>query len=124
MIIHDNNAQPIGTTNPLPVQAARNSISFDAYAYTDNAVDQVLQIRAATTDKSIYVTDIVISSSTAMRVDIKDSDGTTKLTVFLAANTPFIKPFNTPLELTISTALVASASLQAPLAITVAGYEI
>lgn len=108
----------------MSVQAHRDSDSFDARAYTENAVDQALQIKAATASKSIYLTDIVASSSTAMRVDIKDSDGTIKFTVFLAANTPFAKTFNTPLKLTAAKALVASASVQAPLAITACGYII
>jgi len=122
-ILYKEDASAVSDTNPLPVRFGRDSgVDFNSTIHTPNAT-VATQVQAATSGKSIYVTDVVISSSSAMNVQLQDSDSTAVMEqVYLAANTPFTKTFSTPLLVTASKALNVLSSIAAPLSVTVSGF--
>jgi len=72
---------------------------------------------SATSGKSHYITDIIVSVDTAMTVSIKDGTDII-LEVYLAANGGFIMNFQTPLKGTASTALNVVTSVSGKVSVT------
>ena len=77
---------------------------------------------AATTGKSHYITDMIVSVDTAMTVSIKDGTDII-LEVYLAANGGFIMNFQTPLKGSTATDLTVTTSASGKVSVTVTGYD-
>lgn len=125
-IIHDNDGQPISRSNALSVSGGRYSTSFQATARTSNALrgNGGLTARSATSGQSIYATDLVISVSSAMNVQVEDSDGTVLMEeMYLSANSTTPIRLATSIKVASGKALKLIASIAAPISVFVAGYE-
>lgn len=106
MLIHDDNANPIKSTNALPVSTGYNSDDGFNATVTGSTTTSAQTLRAATSGKSIYITDLIISSSVARQVNLEDSDGTMMMhQISLAANSTLNHSFSSPLKITESKAL-------------------
>ena len=123
-IIYDNNAVAISASNPLSVRVIgyNSSDSFSTtYTTADGTTAQT--IKAATTDKSIYITDILFSSGTTMTFLLQDGSGTAVLyPVYTTANYPYDKTFSTPIKVTVSKALQIKTSAGGTFTLTFSGY--
>jgi hypothetical protein len=123
-IIYDETVTAISATNPLPVRAASYD-SSDSFSTTFTTADATTAqtIKAATTGKSIYVTDILFSSGTTMTFLLQDSAGTAVMyPVYTTANYPEKFSFSTPLKVTVSLPLQIKTSAAGTVTATVSGY--
>lgn len=120
--IHRDDSKPVGYDYPLPVIISGESgNSFSANLVTNNATTPIL-VKQATASKTMYLTDIILSSSAANRVDLRDVDGTVIFTVYLGASSPFQKTFTTPKEVTAGKNLLVKSATAVNLAVSVDGY--
>lgn len=123
MIIHDGNGTLISSTNPLHVQPGRNNSDSFSIAMTSPNATTAKQVQAATSGKSIYITDIVVSTEAAMTVNLNDSDGTPVIqNLYFPATSIFGKTFETPIRVTSGKALNVKTSLAAGISVTASGY--
>lgn len=110
-IIYDQDVNAIDLTNPLPVTGGYNS--SDSFSTTTTSPDATTAqvVKTATSGKSIYVTDIIISTSAARNIQLEDGDGTVLMyPIYLASNGQFTFSFNTALKVTQSKSLRFKAS--------------
>ena len=116
----------VGETNPLPVTFAKETTNgYSSTFFTDNAATSPVKVKDLSAGKSIYITDLIISSDIAMDVELQDSDGTVIMQeVHLSANSPFNHTFGSSLEVTESKALMAKSSVAGDLTITITGNVI
>ena len=121
-IIHTGDGAGVSSTNSLPVTFGYTADSFSDTAVWPDSFTANRQVKGATTDKSIYITDIIISSVLTNTVTILDSGGTTLVRVTLAANTPFTKSWNTPKKVTVSLAVNVRTSVQAETTVSLDGF--
>ena len=122
---NDPNSGPeaIGYNNPLPVVGGYDTDKSYSTTTTSPDARVAQQIKAATSDQSIYITDLVISTSAAKWVQIEDGDGTVLMyPMYLAADTTKPISFSTPLQVTESKALNFKASVSGVVTVTTTGY--
>lgn len=101
----------------------------DAFQATYNSADASTraQVKAATASKKIYLTDIVISTDTAMNIIIQDSTASAVILIqklYVPANSVFSKTFSTPLECSTGKDLEVLASASGNISVTASGYII
>ena len=112
----------IGNKNPLPVTSAYDSsISFSQQFHSENATAGSV-VKAATSGKSIYITDIIVSAGQAGEVWLKDSSGTIFGPVYLAANGNLTKSFSTPVVVTEGSGLTVQTDGAIHISLQVNGY--
>jgi len=102
----------------------RGYIAYTPENHTVRSTDATggVTLWSATTGKSHYITDIIVSVDTAMTVSIKDGTDII-LEVYLAANGGFIMNFQTPLKGSVNTALNVTTSAAGNVSVTVTGYD-
>lgn len=123
-IIYDANAVAISVSNPLPVRVTGYD-STDSFSTTFTTADATTAqtVKAATSGKSIYITDILFSSGTTMNFLLQDGDGTAIVyPVYTTANYPQKIDFSTPLKVTLSKALQIKTSAAGTITVTISGY--
>lgn len=122
-VIHDNNANPIQLSNPLPVRFGYDSSdAFNLNATAVNATTAV-KIKDATSGKSIYITDVVISSEQAGNVSLVDEDGTVIIgPLYVAANSNLPMSFSTAKKVVVSKALMVKTGTSIHITVSVDGY--
>jgi hypothetical protein len=120
-----NGTKAIGNSNPLPVFSAYDtSISFNVSEHYTNALNAVI-VKQATDSKSIYLTDVTISTGQASWVQLLDVDGTIVLNkIYMAANQTVNVVFATPKKVTVSKNLMVKSGSQVYLTIDANGYVI
>lgn len=101
----------------------------DAFQATFNSADATTraQVKAGTSSKKIYVTDIEISIGTAMSVKIQDSTASAVIllqSLYMPANSVFSKTFATPLECSTAKDLEVIASVAGNVTVNAQGYVI
>jgi hypothetical protein len=99
---------------------------FQATITSANATSATA-VKAKTTAKKIYVTDLIISVDTAMNVQLQDDNGSPVVLmeqVYLPANSVFSKTFSTPLVVATNQDLDVVASASGNISVTVTGYVI
>lgn len=104
----------------------RRSDAFQAIFSSADAT-AAAELQALSSGKSIYLTDIIISTDTAMNIKVQDSAGTPVVLIgplYLPASGTFSKTFDTPLKTTISKALNVIASVSGNISVTASGYII
>ena len=120
--LNRDDLKPVGYDYPLPVTAGYDTdLAINTSTVVNNAYTAAVSVYGGTSGKSIYITDLIISSGTALRADIQDSTGTVLLSVYLAANTPFEHSFVTPKPITAGSDLMLKTSVQGNVAISVDG---
>lgn len=114
----------VGYTYPMPTINTRDSNAFTSSATSTNATTPLV-IRGATSGKTIYVTDLIISSQQATQAWLEDTDGT-ELTprFYISAATPFIFSPNTPIAGTASKGISLQTSSAVNISAMAMGYEI
>jgi len=111
-------------TQPIYGRPERRSDAFQAVKTSADA-QSATEIKAATTGKRIYITDIIISTDTALNLQIQDDASTPIVLIedlFLPANSVFSKSFKIPLRTTAGQALDVIASAAGNISVSVAGY--
>lgn len=101
----------------------------DAFQATINSADatSATTVKGATTSKSIYVTDIIISTDTIMSVKLQDNAGTPVVlmqSLYIDSYKPFEKHFETPILVANGNALNVIASVAGNISVTALGYVI
>lgn len=89
-LIHFEKAglKSVSESNPLPVVLMSGSSEFSENVNSNNAINGVTLV-SGQSGKSIKVTSIFVSSSSATQVTLIDSDGTAVLgPIYVAANAP------------------------------------
>ena len=124
-IIYDQDVKAIDLTNPLPVVNGYNANdSFNATLSTPDARTAQV-IKTATSGKSIYVTDLVISAAVADNIRIQDSTATAVVhmsPIYLEAGTSIAINFSTPLKITASKDLKVKATVVGNVTVTATGF--
>lgn len=95
--------------------------------YNSSDASTAAQVKAATSAKSIYLTDIVISVDTAMNVKIQDDTGTPVIYIeplYLPANSVWSKTFTTPIKWASNKPMMVKASVSGNISVTATGYVI
>lgn len=116
----------VSRENALPVQFGRDDTSFSSTPIVTNVanVSDVL-VKQGTAGASIYITDILISSSAVTVARLIDSDGTAVAGPFyLAANSSVSVSLITPIAVTAAKNLMVRASTSTNLSVAVNGYVI
>ena len=122
-IIYDENVKAVATTNPFAVRIAYDADDSFSATYSSPDIRTAQTIKAATSGSSIYITDLIISTGTAMNIQLQDGDATVMMyPVYLSANVPFEKTFSTPLKITASKALAIKGSAYGTVTCTFGGY--
>ena len=122
ILYRGNDTSAVGNTNPLPVQNYRDSDSFDVAFSSENAVSGNI-VKTATSGKSIYITDLIISSQHAGQVWLQDSDGTMVTKIFyMAANGNISHTWNTPKKVVASKNLLVKTTGNMHFTLDIAGY--
>lgn len=125
VIVNDENGNAIKETNPLPVSFGYNSSDGFGETITSPNATTATQVKAATSGKSIYVTDLIISVQDETEVRLQDSDGTVVVqTLYLPDTSVFSKSFSTALPITASKALNVVTSVATPISVTITGFVI
>lgn len=107
----------------IPVYATE---MFQATITSANASSATL-VKAATESKSIYITDLIISSDTALNAQLQDNTGTPVVLmeqIYLPANSVFSKQFKTPIKVASGNQLNIITSGAGNISVTVTGYVI
>lgn len=122
-LIHDDNANPINNTNPLPVSNGYDSSNSFSVTVTSPDARNAQVIQAASSGKSIYLTDIVISTAVNKNVLLEDTSAAAVMNpIYLTANQPFEHSFNTPLQVTSGRGLNYKANISGTVTITASGF--
>lgn len=99
---------------------------FQATITSANATSAT-QVKAKTASKSIYITDIVISTDTAMNIQLQDDTGTPVVLMeqmYFPASSIWSKTFVVPLKVATNKDLNVIASASGNISVTVTGYVI
>lgn len=101
----------------------------DAFQVTINSADASSStvVKAKTTAKNIYVTDLIISVGGAMSVKIQDDAASPEVlvqSIYMAANTSVPVRFDTPLRVATNQDLRVLASTSGNISVTALGYVI
>lgn len=107
-------------------EAVYTENSFQATITSANATTAT-QVKAGTALKSIYVTDFVISTDTAMNIQLQDDAGTPVVLmeqIYLPANSVFSKSLKVPLKVATGKDLNVVASASGNISVLVTGYII
>lgn len=105
-------------------QPQRRSDAFQA-TITSSDAQAATQVKAKTAAKKIYVTDLIISTDTAMTLQLQDDTGTPVVLVeqmYFPANSIFSKSFTTPIEVATNKDLDIIASASGNISVFVSGY--
>ena len=101
--------------------------SFQVTVTSANATSATQVKAAGAAGTNIYVTDLVISTDTAMNIQLQDNTGTPVVMMeqmYFPANSIFSKSFKTPLKVTTAKDLNMIASATGNISVTVTGYVI
>lgn len=81
---------------------------------------------AAQASKKIYITDIIISTDTAMNIQLEDGDGTVMMEqIYVPASSVFSKSFRIPLaQPAVNKTIKVRGSLAGNVTVTVTGYAL
>lgn len=123
-IYFDNNGPTaVSQTNPIPVQiyGGGGDSDFSSNLVTNVANVSPVLVQQGEADKNIKITDIVVSASAAMRIDLQDSDGDVVFTAFVGANGSVSKIYLTPLEVETAKNLMVKTSAAGNVAVNVSG---
>lgn len=104
----------------------RRADAFQAILTSADA-STAAQIKSGTSAKSIYITDIVVSTDTAMNVKIQDNAGTPVVAfgpLYLPANSVWSKSLETPYKVATAADLNFKASVSGNISCAVTGYVI
>lgn len=125
MNIHrGDDTNPVGFNYPLPTTSGYDaSYSFSASLITNNATVPVT-VKAGTSGKSIYITDIVISANAANLVYLEDGDGLQLIPLRLGANVIIPIHYKTATPVTQSKNLMLRSTTAVSIAIQVNGFII
>lgn len=102
----------------------RRSDSFQA-TVTAADMTSATTIKAGTTNKNTYVTDLIISTDTAMNIQIQDNTGTPVVLMeqmYFPANSILPLKLTTPIQVATAKDLKAIASVAGNVSITALGY--
>ena len=122
-IIYDENTKAISVSNPMPIKYSYDTTNSFSATFTTADCTTALTVKAATSGKSIYITDILFSSGTTMTFLLQDGDGTAIIyPVYTTANYPQKLSFITPIKVTASKSLQIKTSAAGTMTVTVAGY--
>ena len=133
---------PAGTQNigdvdvaTLPaLSAGTNNIGYTAMFRRSDAIQATItssdataatQVVAKVAAKNIYVTDIVISTDTALNVQLQDDAAAVLMEqIYLPAVSVWSKTFSTPLMVATNQDLDVIASVAGNISVTVTGYQV
>jgi hypothetical protein len=104
----------------LPIGAS----TFHA-TITSADASTAVQVLAGTSGKSIYLTDVVISTDSALTLQLEDSAGTPNVLVedlFMPATSVWSKTWSTPIPVIAGNDLNVLASGAGNISVTVTGY--
>lgn len=105
----------------IPVYATE---SFQATFTSADATTAAI-VKAKTAAKKIYITDLIISSASAINIQLQDDAPTVLMEqVYFPANSIFSKSFKTPLVVDTNKDLNVIASGAGAISVTVTGYVI
>lgn len=113
-------------TNSILFSSFRRSDAFHA-VYSSADASTAAQVLAATAAKQNYLTDVVISTDTAMNVKLQDDTGTPVVLVgpiYLPANSVWSKTFSTPIPFGVNKKIMVKASVAGNISVTADGYTI
>lgn len=111
---------------PLPVVPFRRSDAFQATMTSADATTAT-SVKAKTAAKKIYITDIIISTDTAMNIQLQDDAGSPEVLmeqIYVPANMVFSKTFSTPVMVATNQDLDVVASVAGNISVTATGYVI
>jgi hypothetical protein len=114
----------VSRSNPLPVVMGgfNSDSSFNVTVLLNNSIVPTL-VKAATSGKSIYITDVTISAQQAGWIQLEDSSGTVVMDrIFLAANGNFTQSWNTAKKVAVSKGLMARTNIAIYMSLSVDGY--
>lgn len=114
-----------GHTNESTI-AVYSSESFQATITSANATSATA-VKAKTAAKKIYVTDMVISTDTAMNIQVQDDTGTPVVLIeqmYFPANSIWSKQFKTPMVVDTNKDLDIIASASGNISVYVSGFVI
>lgn len=99
----------------------------DAFQATITSADarSATQVKAATAGSSIYITDLIISTDTAMNIKLQDNTGSPNVLmqpIYVPANSVFSKTFSTPIQVASGKELDVVASASGNVSVTVTGW--
>lgn len=120
--VDDNGSE----SDTMGVSPTRRADAFQAIFSSDDA-STAAQVKAATAAKRIYITDIIVSTDTAMNITFQDNAGTPVVAInpiYLPAVSVFSKSFSTPVMLGVNVDLNIKASVSGNVSATVLGYVI
>lgn len=100
-----------------------------AYQATVTSADaqSATQVKAAVTGESLHITDIVISTDTAMNIQIQDDSSSPVVLMeqlYMPANSVFSKSFTTALKATSGQDIDVIASASGNISVTISGYSV
>lgn len=111
-------------TDNILALPGRRADAFQVRITTADATTAVA-VKALTASKSIYITDVVISTDTAMNIRLQDGAGSPVVLVgalYMPASSVWSKTFQTPIKVAVATALNVLASLAGNVSVTITGY--
>lgn len=114
----------VDVASTTPVYATE---SFQVTVTSANATSATQVKAAGAAGTNIYVTDLVISTDTAMNIQLQDNTGTPVVMMeqmYFPANSIFSKSFKTPLKVTTAKDLNMIASATGNISVLVTGYVI
>ncbi len=112
-------------TDSILALVGKRADAFQATATSANASVTPLEVKAKTSSKKIYVTDLIISVDTAMWVQMQDDAATVLMEqMYFPANSIFSKTFSTPIEVATNKDLEFLTSAAGNISVTAAGYVI
>lgn len=105
-----------GTTLPIGATTFHNTI-------TSADATTAVQVLAGTAGKSIYLTDVVISTDTALTAQLEDGAAAALVDdLFLPATSVWSKTWSTPIPVAAGEALNVLTSVAGNISVTVTGY--
>lgn len=113
-------------TDTIGVAPFRRGDAFQA-TITSADAQAATQVKAKTSAKKIYITDLIISTDTAMNIQLQDDAGGPEVLmeqIYVPANSVFSKTFSTPLLVATNQDLDVIASASGNISVTVTGYVI
>lgn len=119
------------TTNTLRFGEAAQAVyaveAFQATITSANATTATTIKANATASTSIYITDLIISTDTAMNIQLQDSTGTPVVMmeqIYMPAVSVFSKTFRIPIKVTAAKDLNVITSVSGNISVFVSGYLI